>query len=194
MKTKISNKKEELRKILSKNRQAIKKKIKNAFKVKLFNKLIEQLDLKKINIVASFISIKSEISTDELNKHIIKLNKTLCFPKIERENEELSFLSLNKGEQMSLGKYNIPEPGNLNTKLSPQLFFVPCLGFDLKGNRIGYGGGYYDKTFAYLKKKNFNFNTVGYAFDKQIVSEIPTDDFDYKLDYVLTEKQLYSFK
>jgi len=71
---------------------------------------------------------------------------------------------------------------------------VPCLGFDTNGHRIGYGGGFYDKTFASLRQKNFNFNAVGYAFDDQIVKELPTDDFDFKLDYVLTEKQLYSFK
>ena len=75
----------------------------------------------------------------------------------------------------------------------PQLFFVPCLGFDLKGFRLGYGGGFYDRTFANLKKLNFNFYSVGFAFDDQKQEKLPTEIFDYKLDFVLTEKELYKF-
>ena len=194
MKIEISAKKKNLRKILSLNRENIKKKTKKIFNLKLFNKLINKLDFDQIKVVASFISIKSEISTTELNNHIMELKKIICFPKIQEGNDELLFLSLDSDESLSLGKFNIFEPKNLNNEVEPDLFFVPCLGFDTNGNRIGYGGGFYDKTFASLRQKNFNFNAVGYAFDDQIVKELPTDDFDFKLDYVLTEKQLYSFK
>ena len=194
MKIEISTKKKKLRKVLSLNRENIKKKTKKFFNVKLFNKLIKELDFEKIKVVASFISIKSEISTTELNNHIIELKKIICFPKIQEKNDKLLFLSLDSNEILSLGKFNIFEPKNLNNEVVPELFFVPCLGFDNRGNRIGYGGGFYDKTFANLKQRNFKFNAVGYAFDDQIVKEIPADNFDFKLDYVLTEKQLYSFK
>ena len=84
-------------------------------------------------------------------------------------------------------------PINENKEIIPQLFFVPCLGFDLKGYRIGYGGGFYDKTFEKLKKLNLSFNTVGFAYDDQKHNELPIEKFDYKLDFVLTEKQLYTF-
>ena len=194
MKIEISAKKKKLRKILSSNRENIKKKTKKIFNLKLFNKLINKLDFDQIKVVASFISIKSEISTTELNNHIMELKKIICFPKIQEGNDQLLFLSLGSNESLSLGKFNIFEPKNLNNKVVPDLFFVPCLGFDINGNRIGYGGGFYDKTFASLREKKINFNAVGYAFDDQIVKELPADDFDFKLDYVLTEKQLYSFK
>ena len=80
-----------------------------------------------------------------------------------------------------------------NYEIIPQLFFVPCLGFDLEGFRIGYGGGFYDKTFAKLKKLNLAFYTVGFAYDDQKQNKLPVEKFDYKLDFVLTEKQLYTF-
>ena len=80
MKIDISKKKKELRKILSQNREIIKKNNKDIFNIKLFNNLIEKLNFEKINKVASFISTKSEISTNKLNNHIKKLDKTLCFP------------------------------------------------------------------------------------------------------------------
>jgi len=83
------------------------------------------------------------------------------------------------------------EPSKFSNLVLPELFFVPCLGFDHKGYRIGYGGGYYDKTFAYLKNNNMTFISVGFAFEEQKITEVPIDKFDYRLDYILTEKQLY---
>ena len=79
MKIEIAAKKKNLRKILSLNRENIKKKTKKIFNLKLFNKLINKLDFDQIKVVASFISIKSEISTTELNNHIMELNKIICF-------------------------------------------------------------------------------------------------------------------
>ena len=61
----------------------------------------------------------------------------------------------------------------------------------MNGYRLGYGGGFYDKTFAKLKKLNLFFYTVGFAFDEQRQNKLPIDEYDYKLDFVLTEKQLY---
>ena len=121
------------------------------------------------------------------------LGKTLSFPVIKRNSTELIFIKSNPNTNFKLGKYNIPEPTNENEETLPQLFFVPCLGFDLNGYRLGYGGGFYDKTFAKLRKLNLKFYTVGFAFDEQKQNKIPTDGFDYKLDFVLTEKQLYKF-
>ncbi len=78
--------------------------------------------------------------------------------------------------------------------LNPELIFVPCLAFDKKGNRLGYGGGYYDRTFAYLNKINHRFISVAYAYEEQKLDYIPIDKFDFKVDYVITEKNLYSFQ
>ncbi|MDC6448447.1 5-formyltetrahydrofolate cyclo-ligase, partial [Alphaproteobacteria bacterium] len=146
-----------------------------------------------IKYVASFISIRSEISTHQLNERILELKKVLSFPIIEKNEQELIFKQLNTNENLKLGKFDIPEPANENNEVIPQLFFVPCLGFDLNGYRIGYGGGYYDKTFSKFKRLNYKFFTVGFAFDEQKQNDIPRENFDYKLDFVLTEKQLYTF-
>ena len=121
------------------------------------------------------------------------MNKKLAFPIIENNLEELIFKSINSNKKFKLGKFNIPEPTTDNLEMTPQLFFVPCLGFDLDGYRIGYGGGFYDKTFEKLKKLNLLFYTVGFAYDGQKQNKLPIEKFDYKLDFVLTEKQLYTF-
>ena len=189
----IISQKKNLRKILTQKRNLIKKNSSKSFSLELFSKLINKINFKDIQFVASFNSIRSEISTLELNRKIIECKKVLSFPVIENNSNKLIFKKFNSNEVLKLGKFDIMEPDNENDVVIPQLFFVPCLGFDLEGYRIGYGGGYYDQTFAELKKFNLKFYTVGFAFDEQKQDEIPIEDFDYKLDFVLTEKQLYTF-
>ena len=189
----IVKEKKQLRKILSLRREKIKTRTTNVFNIKLFKELANIIDLENITTIASFNSIKSEISTNELNNYLMNLKKTLSFPIIEKENNALVFRSYKFNENLNIGKFNIKEPSKFNEEVLPQLFFVPCLGFDLQGFRLGYGGGFYDRTFTNLKKLNFNFYSVGFAFDDQKQEKLPKEIFDYKLDFVLTEKELYKF-
>ena len=187
------NQKKNLRKILTEKRNLIKKNTNLEFNIEAFNQLTEQIKFNAIDCIGSFMSIRSEISTKQLNRTILKMKKKLAFPTIEKNSETLSFKTTNSFKSFKLGKFNIPEPTNDNVEIIPQLFFVPCLGFDLNGYRIGYGGGFYDKTFAKLKKLNLVFYAVGFAYDDQKQNKLPVEKFDYKLDFVLTEKQLYTF-
>ena len=193
MMNEILNQKKILRKILSEKRNLIKKNTNAEFNIKAFNQLTKKIKFNAVDCIGSFMSIRSEISTKQLNRTILEMKKKLAFPTIEKNLETLIFKTTNSHKSFKLGKFNIPEPTNDNNVIIPQLFFVPCLGFDLKGFRIGYGGGFYDKTFAKLKKLNFIFYTVGFAYDDQKQNELPIEKFDYKLDFVLTEKQLYTF-
>ena len=190
---KLVSQKKDLRKILTQKREKIKQNANVEFNYSVFEQLRECIDFEKIRDVASFISIRSEISTDQLNNRIIESGKNLSFPVIVKNSDQLTFKIVNSNDSFKLGRFNIPEPINDNQDIIPQLFFVPCLAFDLKGFRLGYGGGFYDRTFANLKKLNFNFYSVGFAFDDQKQEKLPKETFDYKLDFVLTEKELYKF-
>ena len=189
----ILNQKKNLRKILTEKRNLIKKNTNLEFNIEAFNQLTEQIKFNAVDCIGSFMSIRSEISTKQLNTTILEMKKKLAFPTIEKNLETLTFKTTNSHKSFKMGKFNIPEPTNNNNEIIPQLFFVPCLGFDLEGFRIGYGGGFYDKTFAKLKQLNLVFYTVGFAYDDQKQNKLPVEKFDYKLDFVLTEKQLYTF-
>ena len=189
----IVKKKKELRNKLTERRNLIKKNTTLEFNIDVFYQLTEKIKFNAIDCVGSFMPIRSEISTNKLNKTILDMDKKLAFPTIEKNSDTLIFKTTNSLKNLKLGKFNIPEPKDDNKETIPQLFFVPCLGFDLKGYRIGYGGGFYDKTFEKLKKLNLLFYTVGFAYDDQKQNELPIEKFDYKLDFVLTEKQLYTF-
>ena len=193
MMNEVVKKKKDLRNKLTERRNLIKKNATIEFNIDAFFKLTEKIKLNAIDCVGSFMSIRSEISTNKLNKAILDMDKKLAFPTIEKNSETLIFKKTNSLKSFKLGKFNIPEPKDNNKEITPQLFFFFFLGFDLKGYRIGYGGGFYDKPFEKSKKLNLSFNTVGFAYDDQKQNELPIEKFDYKLDFVLTEKQLYTF-
>ena len=193
MKINILDQKKNLRIKQSIIRKNLFNKIKNSFNIKIFDEFFKKINLENIRVVSSFKSINSEISTEDLNFLILKKNKILCLPVIIDKEGPLTFRKFNNNKELIEGYMNIKEPPKQNEILNPDLIFVPCLAFDNNGFRLGYGGGYYDKTLSQYKKNNINFISVGFAFDDQKVNNVPTDKFDIKLDYVITEKKIYSF-
>ena len=174
-------------------RKAISKKNTYRFNPINIDELFKNKKLNNLEIISSFFSIKSEISTADLNEYLISKNKILSFPVVNPKSKILSFRKFKKNQNLVEGSYKIPEPPLENEEVMPKLIFVPCLAFDIQGYRLGYGGGYYDRTFAYFKDINHQFISVGFAYDDQKVDSVIRDQFDYKLNYVLTEKQLYTF-
>ncbi len=193
MKSELLEKKNKLRKFFFNERKKLFSSTYEIFDEALFEKLFQIVNSNNINFISSFISIKTEINTTQLNNYILKKNKTLCFPVVLKKDQHLIFRKFTDETNLVEGFMNIKEPPIKNPIIIPELLFVPCLSFDTCGFRLGYGGGYYDRTFKYLKKNNNKYISVGYAFDGQKVSELPKDKFDIKLDYVITEKKIYSF-
>ena len=193
MKNNLINKKKEFRKIQFRIRKKLFSNITKVFNKNLFEEFFKNINFESINVVSSFISINTEINTYELNNYILKKNKNLCLPVILKKDDHLIFRKFNNNQEMVEGYMKIKEPDHTNEILVPDLLFVPCLAYDKHGFRLGYGGGYYDRTFTHLKNNKVKFISVGYAFDGQKVSEVPKDKFDIKLDYVITEKKFYSF-
>ena len=188
--TEININKEYQRKISIKKRATLKDKNSNAFK-KLQDHLKDLINFKKYKIIASFISFKSEISTQFLNEFLLNNGKILCLPIIKNNSETLNFIEYNLKTKLVSGKFDIMQPSDLSKELLPEIILTPCLAFDENGFRLGYGGGYYDKTFSYLKKIKHKFISIAVAFDDQKIDELVHDKYDQKIDYILTEKKLY---
>ena len=189
----LLDKKKEFRKKQIVIRKKLFSNINKVFDEYLFEELFKKINFETTNIVSSFISINTEISTSELNNYILKKNKILCLPTILKKDYHLVFRNFINNDDLIEGFMKIKEPTNNSEIVIPELIFVPCLAFDNFGFRLGYGGGYYDRTFSFLKNNKRKFISVGYAFDGQKVTEVPKDKFDIKLDYVITEKKIYSF-
>ena len=192
MNAEVELKKKEQRSYAIKNRLNLNKSVKvnsNFF----LNTLKNEKWFLKSNIIGSFISIKTEIPTLEFNSFLQENKKILCLPIVSKDNfGRLYFKSFKNGDNLSIGKYGVKEPNEGNLCL-PEIIFTPCLAYDLKGFRLGYGGGFYDKTISYFESINHNFLTVGFAFDGQKIKNVARNKYDKKLNYILTEKQLYKF-
>lgn len=186
----INNQKKKLRLFCSKKRKLLKRNDKNS-SFKLVKNILKIEELKKVKIIASFISIKTEISTEPLNDYFFTLGKKVCLPVILNNNKHLIFRSYDKSTTLKEGIFNIPEPDGTKEELLPDMILTPCLAFDQFGYRLGYGGGYYDRIFVKLKKIKHPFVSVIVAYDGQKLNKVVIDQIDQKIDYILTEKKIY---
>ncbi len=110
----------------------------------------------------------------------------------------LQFYPYKMGDAITFNQYKIPEPITEQKSLIAteelDVVLVPLLGFDLEGHRLGMGGGYYDQSFEFLNRQAPSKPIlIGLAYEFQKVDSIPSESFDVKLNFVLTESSLYSF-
>ena len=159
--------------------------------INLEKNLLELNNFNRYKIIASYFSVNSELSTKFLNKFLLYNKKILCLPVVKHNSKILSFKKYNLNSKLVKGQFGIFEPIKSSKNLLPDVILTPCLAFDISGFRLGYGGGYYDKTISYFSSIGHNFITVGFAYDEQKVGEVVHDNLDQKLNYILTEKQLY---
>lgn len=122
-------------------------------------------------------------------------DKHFFLPVLSRDlTEGLVFIELNDNTQFENNKFSIPEPIYDEEKIVPasslDLVIVPLLGFDKSGNRLGMGGGFYDRCFAFKKQQNTKPLLMGYAYDFQEVDSLSPESWDVGLDMIATESGL----
>jgi 5-formyltetrahydrofolate cyclo-ligase len=149
-------------------------------------KIIKKSKIKK-KIIGSYYPVNFEIDTLKLMKIFFNKGFVISLPVIKK-NYSMDFYVWNLDEPLYLNKYGIPEPKK-EKKITPNILLVPLVAFDKKLNRLGYGGGYYDRLLK--KMENVNIIKIGVALSCQKVNKIPTNKFDKKLDYIVTERNLY---
>ena len=143
----------------------------------------------KNKFVGTYISFRNELDTKKLNQYLLEKGLKLALPAIDFENKEINFFMYDKDTELIENKFSILEPKNKDEVIFPKIIFIPLLGYSKSGFRLGYGGGYYDK---YLSKNGIgDVKKIGIAFSFQEVDEIPVEDHDERLDWILTEKHLY---
>lgn len=139
--------------------------------------------------IAIFHPLKEEFNTIPL-LHAIESHGYICLlPIIKKEQKEIEFAEWHKGDILEKGSFNLLQPKISANRHKPNLIITPLLAFDNKGNRLGYGGGYYDRFLAKNKIK-----TIGIAFSIQEVKNIPTEKTDKKINAIITEKEFRYFK
>ena len=151
-------------------------------------KFINYLDSKEIANILLYWPYKQEVALDRILKIIDKKSIDIFLPKVF-PNKELRFNSYASDSKLIKNKYNIMESNSENFISIDRLdlLLIPFVGVDINGCRLGYGGGYYDRYISKLKKNNKTIK-VGIGFSFQKVKKLTIDEYDKKLDFVITEK------
>ncbi len=160
---------------------------KKNFKIN-FNKvfyLVKKSNLK--NSIGGYFPVNYEIDDLEILKEFKKKNYQISLPVIKK-NFDMDFYKWSYREPLKINKYGIPEPES-KFLVYPDIILVPIVAFDNNLNRLGYGAGYYDRLISKLSKKK-KLLKIGLAFSVQRVDNIPTNKYDKKLDYIVTEKYI----
>lgn len=149
-------------------------------------------ELDKYKNVAGYYTIRDELDALVIMKALHAARFKLSLPKIIGKDMPLEFRSWDMGLELVNGPFGTKEPiGDLEI---PEVILAPLLAFDKDGTRLGYGGGYYDRTIKQLRKSNPELCVIGLAYENQKLDAIPYESYDQPLDMVVTEKTTYRFK
>ena len=147
---------------------------------------------KAVSVIGLYYPVNSEMNTFSLIDYLNYQDKITCLPTVINKNKPLIFKPWKRGNKIFIGDYGIPVP-DTNQIVTPDLIICPLLAYDSKGMRLGYGGGFYDRTIRYLRR-NKQTRYIGLAFSKQkSYHDLPSEVHDVPLDAVLTETGIKNF-
>lgn len=136
-------------------------------------------------IVSGFAAIRDEINPAELMSWLHEEGFRLALPVMVGKGKALLMRAWTPGDPMQAAQWGIAEPMADKPEVEPDVLLVPLLAFDKHGHRLGYGGGFYDRTLMKLRVKK-PVVAVGLAYDELEVDAVPHESYDQRLDWVLT--------
>jgi 5-formyltetrahydrofolate cyclo-ligase len=139
-------------------------------------------------VVSGFSPMRSEINPIPLMRRLADQGAPLALPVVEGRGTPLAFRAWSFGDRLVPGVWGIREPAADAPVAAPDLLLVPLAAFDRRGFRLGYGGGYYDRTLVALRRLK-SVLAIGLAFAAQEVARVPDMPYDAQLDFVLTERE-----
>ena len=145
-------------------------------------------------MVAAYWAVRDELATQPLLACLNDSAVATCLPVVAQTAAPLVFRQWRPGAPMINGVHDIPVPDESAAEAVPAVLVVPMLAFDAAGYRLGYGGGYYDRTLQALRGKGGEGGeggevlAVGFAYEEQEMDDVPHDHLDQPLDWVVTER------
>lgn len=143
-------------------------------------------------VISGFLPIRSEADIRSLMDGLRIRGARICVPVII-DRQTIVFRDLKDAGALVPGSFGTLGPADDAALLEPDILLVPLSAFDSRGQRIGYGGGYYDRAIALLRQKGLARRLIGIAFDCQEVPSVPAEPHDVRLDAILTESGLRIF-
>ena len=165
-----------------------KKKFNKNLRINL-GKFISFLKIDKLNFksIGGYYPSNYEIDDLDILDLLEKKNFKVSLPIIKKENQ-MNFYSWSRNDPLKINKFGIPEP--VSSKIFyPDILLVPLVAYDVSLNRLGYGGGYYDRYIEKIEKVK-KVVKIGLAFSFQKITSIPINQYDKRLDFIVTEKEI----
>ena len=184
----------EVRKSCLKQRAALGEKERTKKSLVIQQRLQDLPEFQKAQAVMLFLNFRDEVETTALAEATIACKKKLILPRCAPQGILLALGVRDLAVDLEPGAWGIREPKLSNEKVEPSvidLIIVPGAGFDLQGNRLGYGGGYYDRFFMLINPLT---PRVALGFECQVISHVPVDKHDVKMSMLITEKAVYDFR
>ena len=146
-----------------------------------------RINMNSVNNLGGYYPSNYEIDDLEILDLLEKKNFKISLP-VVKKNNQMDFFKWSNNAPLRINKYGIPEP--VSSKVFyPDILLVPLVGYDSDLNRLGYGGGFYDRYIEKIEKIK-KVIKVGFAFSYQKIKSVPTNQFDKKLDFIITEKEI----
>lgn len=136
------------------------------------------------DIVAAYWRIKDEMDCQPILVRLMDSFQPVCLPVVLGDEQPLELRLWEQGTPLYEAGFGTLAPSELSPHVEPDVIIMPLLGFDKRGTRLGYGGGYYDRTLERLSRRP---RLVGVAFAAQELEDIPREPHDVPLDTIITE-------
>jgi 5-formyltetrahydrofolate cyclo-ligase len=154
------------------------------------NHFLQGVPLAPDDIVALYWPIPGELDCKPLLTRLMDSLQPVCLPVVLGEEEPLAMRLWEQGTPLYPSGFGTLAPSEIAPHVEPDVIVMPLLGFDAWGTRLGYGGGYYDRTLAAIRKRP---RLVGLAFSAQELPSIPREAHDRPLDILVTEMGIRAF-
>ncbi len=159
----------------------------------LMAQFLENISVPAQSVVAGYWPMNDEISPMPLLKRLFKDGIQCSLPAVLAKGEALTFRDWRPDMELEDGPFGTSHPPRNSEVVTPGVLLVPMLAFDSQGHRIGYGGGYYDRTLIQMKADGAPLLAVGMAYASQRVEAVPKEPLDQRLDWVITENGAHQF-
>jgi 5,10-methenyltetrahydrofolate synthetase len=176
-----------LRKDLLAKRQAVSASDRRAWNAAITQHLVDGFPQLATMAIGIYWPFQGEFDPRHAVHHFRKHGATTALPEVVQKAAPLRFRSWWPGVAMTRGAYDIPVPHG-TALVEPQALIMPPVGFDAGGFRLGYGGGFYDRTLASITPRPL---AIGVAFELSRVDSIHPQSFDLAMDYVVTERGIF---
>lgn len=167
--------------------------LKTAAPALIASNFLASVPLVEGNCIAGYAAIGSEADPTELLLRLSERGYSCLLPRVATRGMPLVFGFWHPGDELVPGDHGTREPKPDAPEGRPDIVLVPLLAFDAQGRRLGYGGGYYDRTLEKLRREGRRVIAVGVAFSAQEAQDLPEEEFDARLDWIVTEKGAKAF-